>query len=131
MSVYLLPSRQGEWGTLRGAAPLQVGTASAPRRMPCPSGLVREEKGQTEKTVAPLKSYLESESISRSIVSYSSVTLWTVALHTPLSMGFSGKNTEVGCHFLLQGIFPTQESNPGLLHCKQILYCLSQQEKLP
>ena len=27
-------------------------------------------------------------------------------------------------HFLLQGIFPTQESNPGLLHCRQILYRL-------
>ena len=38
-----------------------------------------------------------------------------------------GKNTAVGCHFLLQGIFPTQESNPGLLHCSQILYCLSHQ----
>ena len=24
----------------------------------------------------------------------------------------------MGCHFLLQGIFPTQESNPGLLHCR-------------
>ena len=35
------------------------------------------------------------------------------------------KNTGVGCHFLLQGIFPTQGSNPGLLHCRQILYCLS------
>ena len=31
----------------------------------------------------------------------------------------------MGCHFLLQGIFPTQESNPGLLHCRQILYQLS------
>ena len=31
----------------------------------------------------------------------------------------SGKNTGVGCHFLLQGIFPIQESNPGLLHCRQ------------
>ena len=30
---------------------------------------------------------------------------------------FSGKNTGVGCHFLLQRIFLTQESNPGLLHC--------------
>ena len=29
---------------------------------------------------------------------------------------FPGKNTEVGCHFLLQGIFPTQGSNPRLLH---------------
>ena len=29
---------------------------------------------------------------------------------------FSGKNSGVGCHSLLQGIFPTQESNPRLLH---------------
>ena len=41
---------------------------------------------------------------------------------------FQGKNTGVGCHILLQGIFPTQELNLGLpcfLHCKQILYPLS------
>ena len=38
-----------------------------------------------------------------------------------------GKNTGVGCHFLLQGIFPTQESNPGLPHCRQILYSVSHQ----
>ena len=36
-----------------------------------------------------------------------------------------GKNTGVGCHFLLQGIFPTQESNLGLPHCRQTLYRLS------
>ena len=36
-----------------------------------------------------------------------------------------GKNTGVGCHDLLQGIFPTQESNQGLLHCRQIPYQLS------
>ena len=36
-----------------------------------------------------------------------------------------GRNTGVGCHFLLQGIFPMQESNPGLLNCRQILYRLS------
>ena len=39
-----------------------------------------------------------------------------------------GKNTGVGCHVLLQGIFPTQGLNPGLLHCRQILYHLSHQE---
>ena len=33
---------------------------------------------------------------------------------------FPGKDTGVGCHFLLQGIFPTQGSNLGLLHCRQI-----------
>ena len=37
----------------------------------------------------------------------------------------SGKNTGVDCHALLQGIFPTQGSNPGLPHCRQILYHLS------
>ena len=36
-----------------------------------------------------------------------------------------GKNTGVDCHVLLQGIFPTQGSNPGLPHCSWILYCLS------
>ena len=38
---------------------------------------------------------------------------------------FSGNNTGVDCHFLLRGIFPAQESNPGLLHYRQILYRLS------
>ena len=38
-----------------------------------------------------------------------------------------GKNTRVGSQALLQGIFLTQRLNPGLLHCRQILYCLSHQ----
>ena len=38
-----------------------------------------------------------------------------------------GKNAGVGCHVLLQGIFPTQGSNQGLLHCRQIPYQLSHQ----
>ena len=36
-----------------------------------------------------------------------------------------GKNTGVGCYALLQMIFPTLGSNPGLLHCRWILYQLS------
>ena len=39
----------------------------------------------------------------------------------------SGKNTGVGSHSFLQGIFLTQGSNLGLLHCRQILYCLNHQ----
>ena len=39
-----------------------------------------------------------------------------------------GENTGLGSHFLFQGIFPTQESNPGLLHCRHILYQLSHGE---
>ena len=38
-----------------------------------------------------------------------------------------GKNIGVSCHALLQGIFPIQGSNPGLLHCRHILYHLSHQ----
>ena len=38
-----------------------------------------------------------------------------------------GQNTRVGSLSLLQWIFPTQESNQGLLHCRQILYQLSSQ----
>ena len=38
-----------------------------------------------------------------------------------------GSNTGVGCHALLQGIFPTQGSHQGLRYCRQILYCLSLQ----
>ena len=40
---------------------------------------------------------------------------------------FPGKNNEVGCHALLQGIFPTQGLNSGLLHCRRILYRLNYQ----
>ena len=36
---------------------------------------------------------------------------------------FPGKSTGVGCHFLLQEIFPTQGSNPGLPNCRQTLPC--------
>ena len=35
---------------------------------------------------------------------------------------FPGKNARMNCHFLLQGIFPTQGLNPGLSHCRQSLY---------
>ena len=38
-----------------------------------------------------------------------------------------GKNTGVGCYAFFQGNFLIQGLNPGLLHCKQILYCLSHQ----
>ena len=41
-----------------------------------------------------------------------------------------GKNTGVGCHVLLQGIFPTQASNPGFPYCRWILYHLSHQGSL-
>ena len=36
----------------------------------------------------------------------------------------------MGCHFLLQGVLPTQGLNPGLPHCRQILYSLSYREAI-
>ena len=49
--------------------------------------------------------------------------------HAPLSWNSPGKNTRVGSHSLLQRIFLTQGLNLSLLHCRQILYCLSHQRK--
>ena len=48
-------------------------------------------------------------------------TPWTLAYQASLSMGFSRQEYWSGCHFLLQGIFPTQGSNPSLLHWRQTL----------
>ena len=48
------------------------------------------------------------------------VTLWTVAHQALCPWNSPAKNTGVGCHFLRQGIFLTQGSNLGLLHCKHL-----------
>ena len=66
------------------------------------------------------------------LVTQSCLTLWTsgtVAHQSPLFMGIlqARMNTGASCHAFLQGIFPTQGLNPGLLHCRQILYTLSHQ----
>ena len=52
-----------------------------------------------------------------------SVTPWT----TRSMEFFPGQNTGVSNCSLLQGIFPTEESNPGIPHCRQILYQISHQ----
>jgi len=67
----------------------------------------------------------ESEIVSHSVVSDSSPLHELYAARLLCPWNSSGKNTGVGCDPLLQRIFPTQGSNLGLLHCKQILYCLS------
>ena len=65
------------------------------------------------------------------LVTQSYLTLWDpmdCSLPGPLSMGFSRQEYWSGLpHSLLQGIFLTQRSNPGLLHCRQILSRLSHQ----
>ena len=54
-------------------------------------------------------------------------TPWTVAYQAPPSTGFSRQECWSGLPFPSSGIFPTQESNPGLPHCGQTLYRLSHQ----
>ena len=74
---------------------------------------------------------LEHESVSGSVMSDS---LWPSGLYPSRLLcpwNSPGKNTGVGCHSLLQGIFPTQGSNLGVLHCRQILYYLSHQGSPP
>ena len=65
-----------------------------------------------------------------SVVSYSlwPYELWPARLLYPWNS--PGKNTGARCHSLLQGIFPTQECNSCLPHCRQILYHLSHQGSL-
>ena len=53
-------------------------------------------------------------------------SLWLHGLYSPWNS--PGQNTGVGSLSLLQGIFPTQGSNPGLWHCRRILFQLSHRE---
>ena len=75
------------------------------------------------------KSTIILENDEKCLVTQLCPTLCNAVNYSP--PGFSvrgdspGKDTGVGCHALLQGIFPTQGSNPGLPHCRQILYHLS------
>ena len=56
----------------------------------------------------------------------SCLTLWDPMDCSPLGSSvheiLQAKNTRVGCHVLLQGVFPTQKSNLSLPHCRLILY---------
>ena len=67
-------------------------------------------------------------SVSCSVM-YDSLWSCLLACQAPLSMGFSRPKYWSGSHPLLPGIFLTQGSNSGLLHCKQILYYLSNHRK--
>ena len=67
----------------------------------------------------------ESESISCSVVSDSLQPFNCSPPGSSVNGISQARILELSCHPLLQGTFPTQGSNPGLLHCKQILYQLS------
>ena len=67
--------------------------------------------------------------MSHAVLSHSVLSdfLWPHGPSSSVHGDSPGKNTGVGCHALLQGIFPTQRSNPGLPPCRWSLYCLSHQ----
>ena len=58
-------------------------------------------------------------------------TPWSVADHAPPSLGFSRQNTGVGCHALLQGLFPAQGSNLHLQHWQASSLSLRHLERKP
>ena len=82
-------------------------------------------------TFSTLDSILPFLHIIVCLVAQSYSTLWDPVDCSPPDSSVHwillGKNTGVGCHFLLQGIFQTQGSNLCLLHCRRILYCLRHQ----
>ena len=65
--------------------------------------------------------------VSHSVMFWLFATPWTVPARLLCPWNSSGKNTGVDSHSLLQGIFLTQGSNPGFLHCREILYYRSHQ----
>ena len=69
--------------------------------------------------------------LSRSVMSDSYGPMDCSLLGSSVHGDSPGKNTGLGCHALLQGIFPTQGLNPDLWPCRQILYHLSHQGSPP
>ena len=63
--------------------------------------------------------------LSHSVLSDSFGTPWAVAPRLLCPGTFPGKNTGAGCHFLLQGLSPTQGSNLDLLHCRHRFFAVS------
>ena len=87
-----------------------------PSRDPCSQG----QAAQASPRGTPL--------VSQDVLMYCEVmshSLRPCGLHPPRLLcpwDSPGKNIEVGCHCLLQGVFPTRGSNPLLLHCRWGLY---------
>ena len=70
--------------------------------------------------------FLDSTESEREYSSVKSNSLRPHGIYSPWNS--PGQNTGVGSLSLLQGIFPTQRSNPGLSHCRRIVYQLSHKE---
>ena len=123
----------GGWQGFRAAAP-SVGScrdhgfwegSRAPTELPClpPKWLWVSPGCGIKPLCSNIELYGGGGLVAKSCPTH--VTPWTVACQAPLSMGLSRQGYWSGLPFFFQGIFPTQELNSGLLHCRQILYQLS------
>ena len=78
----------------------------------------------TANHVKPIRSWVETNSLCFFFFfNFRKFLLNTIGLYRPWNS--PGQNTGMGSRSLLQGIFPSQGSNPGLPHCRWILYKLS------
>ena len=82
-------------------------------------------QGNWKMSCLPEELLLRDNSLWGKWKSLNHLWLFTTPWNSPWNS--PGKNTGVGSLSLLQGIFPNQGSNPGLLHCRRILYQLSHQ----
>ena len=110
-----------EWASQPGRAP--AGDAQG-AWMPLPGPIPAQVSSQDSKSpLFFISGGTEiSVSVSHSVVTNSLQHYGLQPTRLLCLWEFPGKNTGVGCHFFLRGIFPTQGSNLGLLHCRQILY---------
>ena len=81
----------------------------------------REKNNRMEKTIDTKGTFDAKRTWSCSVVSNSLRPHGLQPTRLLCPWDFPGTGTGVGCHVLLQGIFLTQESNPGLPHCRQTL----------
>ena len=97
-------------------------------KSPCVSVLLFIKLGSWSRSVI-LKMFMQLRACKLSPFSHVLLfaTLWTVPARLLCPWDSPGKNTGVGSYSLLQEIFPTQGSNPGLPYCGQIVHRLSHQ----
>ena len=122
-----MSSEQGSAGNWPGFSYRFMGHRSWSRPPPH-SSAVQVLASATSALRSPSASRCESVSCSVMSNSLRPHELWPINLLCPQDS--PGKNTGVGCHVLLQGVFPTRGWSPGLLHRRQILHHLRHQGAL-
>ena len=101
-------------------------SGSAPKDIEQSEEVVSGSEGASERCPASQPSRQMAKRLKCVLVTQSCLTLCNpidCSTRFLCPWNFPGKNTGEGSHSLLQGIFPIQGLNLGLLHCRQILYC--------